>query len=180
MFAALVETQAVAAVQDPTAPFEFLSGWVYGVSLQKDEIRNAMIACAIPDDGLKHDVYAAMDALGRGDSKTANDKWNDATPLYKTALAKCGDDVTGPLEKWGDAINKMVTDKDWDKNSKKIYDDNKKEIDDDVALEIQWFDGAKFNAFNSGMYAGRVDKIFLDNSPAPTLIVHPFVGSFTN
>ena len=74
----------------------------------------------------------------------------------------------------------MVTDKDWDKNSKKIYDDNKKEIDDDVALEIQWFDGAKFNAFNSGMYAGRVDKIFLDNSPAPTLIVHPFVGSFTN
>ena len=179
MFAALVETQAV-AIQDPTAPFEFLSGWVYGVSVQKDYIRNEMVACGKTDDSLTDDVYAAMIALGKGDSKTANDKWNDATPKYTKALADCGKDVKDPLDKWGDAINKMVTEKDWDKNSKKIYDDNKKEIDDDVALEIQWFDGDKFNPFNSGMYAGRVDKIFLDNSPAPTLIVHPFVGSFTN
>ena len=57
----------------------------------------------------------------------------------------------------------MPTRSDWDKVSKKIYNDNKAVIDRDIDLELrEWAQGV---FFNSGMFLGDVEKIFLDNVP---------------
>lgn len=60
----------------------------------------------------------------------------------------------------------MVARDDWADVAKKIYDDNKDVIDRDVGLELREWTSGVF--FNSGMFAGQVEKIFLDNVPAPT------------
>ena len=39
----------------PDSPGEFLSGWVYGISLQKDDLRNSMMSCIKFDEDLTND-----------------------------------------------------------------------------------------------------------------------------
>lgn len=63
-----------------------------------------------------------------------------------------------------DKADALVKRKDWDDIAKKIYDDNKTMIDRDVDLELrEWKQGV---FFNSGMFAGYVEKTFIDNAPA--------------
>ena len=79
---------------------------------------------------------------------------------------------------------------DWAQLSKDIYQANKDVIDRDVSLELsQWSEGV---FFNSGMFAGQVGKVFLDNAPAsqvmsettrdmnaPTYFMEGYYGAFT-
>ena len=53
---------------------------------------------------------------------------------------------------------------DWDKVAKQIYDPNKAVVDRDIDLELREWEEGVF--FNSGMFAGQIGKIFLDNAPA--------------
>lgn len=60
----------------------------------------------------------------------------------------------------------MTARDDWKDVAQKIYTDNKDVIDRDVDLELrEWKQGVWFN---SGMFAGNVEKIFLDARPEPT------------
>jgi len=57
----------------------------------------------------------------------------------------------------------MMAMKDWDKISAKIYKANKAVCDQDIEYEFKtWNEGIYFD---SGMFAGRFQKIFLDNAP---------------
>ena len=57
--------------------------------------------------------------------------------------------------------------KDWPEIAKKIYETNKAIIDRDVDLEVREWQQGVF--FNSGMFAGQIGKVFLDNAPASQL-----------
>ena len=62
----------------PDAPGEFLSGWVYGISLQQDDLRNALMSCIKVDDDLTNDMYDGMAAYEKGDNDTGKKKMHDA------------------------------------------------------------------------------------------------------
>ena len=74
MLAALFKTSLVhtEVTQDPKAPCEFLSGWLYGVSLQEVDIRFAMDKCFVVNDDLTKDIYDGMAAYEKGDMDTGN------------------------------------------------------------------------------------------------------------
>ena len=95
MFAQLYQANTV-ATQDADAPFEYLSGWLFGVSLQDVNIRDKMMACRVQNDDLTGLIYDAMAAVTKGDNDTAKDKFQAAKPKYATALAKCSKDITDP------------------------------------------------------------------------------------
>ena len=61
---------------------------------------------------------------------------------------------------------------DWDQQEQRISQKFKAMIEDDSSVMFStWYEGA---AFNSGMFGGRIDKIFIDNveeSPKETKIV---------
>ena len=82
--------------------------------------------------------------------------------LYETAMAGCGqiaEVIRGIAKKFDDIQARQ----DWDKLSKEIYQANQDVIDRDVNLEFsQWSEGV---FFNSGMFAGQIEKIFLDAVP---------------
>ena len=145
----------------PDAPGEFLSGWVYGISLQKDDLRNSMMSCIKFDEDLTNDMYEGMAAYEKGDMDTGKKKMDDAQKKYEKALAGCDTTVTDPLKSWTDKMTDLVSRKDWEDFEKKVYDANKKEIDDNIHNEFKWWDASVF--FNAGMFAGRTDKIFLDS-----------------
>ena len=96
----------------------------------------------------------------------------DAGDKYSKALSKCGKDVTEPAEAWGKKMDELTHRIGWTEMEQKIYSDNKDAIDADVKLEFEWYDKSVF--FNSGMYAGRIDKIFLDAAGPPPKFFHPF------
>lgn len=59
----------------------------------------------------------------------------------------------------------MTSRDDWADLAQKIYTDNKDVIDRNVDLELrEWTQGVYFN---SGMFAGQVEKVFLDARPQP-------------
>ena len=60
--AAVQETKAVTATQDPEAPFQFMAGWLYGISLNTVDVREKMVACAKKDADLTSDMYAIIAA----------------------------------------------------------------------------------------------------------------------
>ena len=145
----------------PDAPGEFLAGWIYGISLQQDDLRNSMMSCIKVDDDLTNDMYDGMAAYEKGDMDTGKKKMDDAQKKYESVLAGCDASVTDVLKSWTDKMTDLVSRKDWEDFEKKVYDANKKEIDDNVHNEFKWWDAGVF--FNSGMFAGRTDKIFLDS-----------------
>jgi len=147
----------------PIAPAEFIAGWLYGVSFQTENWRFEFENCYKVDKNITDDVYDAMEAYEKNDYDTAQKKWDDADKYWPDALASCKKEATDALDAWGKKVKDMQAMKDWDKIAAKIYQDNKKEMEADVRLEFTWWD--KGAQFNSGMYAGRVDKVFLDNAP---------------
>ena len=61
----------------------------------------------------------------------------------------------------------MLTRADWPQLSKQIYEANKTIVDRDIDLEFrEWTQGV---FFNSGMFAGEIQKIFLDNMPVESI-----------
>lgn len=84
----------------------------------------------------------------------------EAQKLYQVDLAGCDASVTDVLDKWQKKMNDLVSRKDYVEFQAKVYKANKKLIDDNFSNELKWWDDGVF--FNSGMFAGRNDKIFLD------------------
>ena len=59
-------------------------------------------------------------------------------------------------------MDNMTSSKDWDTQESKIYEANKTVIDKNNKLKFRtWYDAVPFN---TGMFSGRVDKIFLDGT----------------
>ena len=144
----------------PDAPGEFLAGYIYGISLQQYDIRNSLMQCINIDEDLTNDMYDAFAAFEKEDYKTGNKKMKDAIDRFGDAVDGCGADVNDPIQKYYTDVANMHMRDDWEDFSKKIYDANKKQIDSNISDEFKWWDAGVF--FNSGMFAGRTDKIFLD------------------
>ena len=146
--------------RDPTAPAQWIAGWYYGV--EGEDKRDYILGCYKADDDLTITLYDAMEAYIGGDEATGEQKMKDARPMYQIALQAC-DEVNGKMKEIGDKIYALPDTPDWDKISKEIYNDNKARVDRDVDLMLrEWKQGV---FFNSGMFTGYVDKIFLDNAP---------------
>jgi len=64
--------------RDPMAPAQMTAGWLFGISGQAEEMRDAIIACYKVNDSLTADYYDGMAAYQSGDSKTGDAKFNDA------------------------------------------------------------------------------------------------------
>jgi len=147
--------------RDSSAPSQFVSGWLYGTTLM--DKRMDIMKCYKVSDDLTNTLYDAMEAYISGDQKTGDAKMKDTKPLYETALKGCDAEITGAMKKIADQADALIGRKDWDKLAKKIYDDNKVMIDRDVDLELrEWKQGV---FFNSGMFAGYVEEIFIKNAP---------------
>jgi len=149
--------------RDPDAVPQFTAGWLYGISWQQADFRDEIVACYKANNKLEDDYFNGMAAYEAGDSEKGDGLFSDATKYYDDAFGGCDKDVTDALGAWNDKIQALAEIKDWDKISAKIYEAHKTELDADVALEFKWWDGAVY--FNSGMYAGRFQKVFLDNAP---------------
>ena len=147
--------------RDSSAPSQFVSGWLYGTTLM--DKRMDIMKCYKVSDDLTNTLYDAMEAYISGDQKTGDAKMKDTKPLYETALKGCDAEITGAMKKIADQADALIGRKDWDKIAKEIYDDNKVMIDRDVDLELrEWKQGV---FFNSGMFAGNVEEIFIKNAP---------------
>merc|ERR1711920_418258 len=119
-----------------------------------------MMACRVQDKDLTNDMYEAFTAIEKNDMATASKKFKDAQDKYPDALKKCDKTVTDPWDEWKKHMDDMTHRIGWDEMEKKIYSDNKTDIDGDFKMEMKWWDTGVF--FSSGMYGGRIDKIFWD------------------
>ena len=154
--------EATEETRDPMAPAQFVAGWFYGVSTE-DKTKD-ILACYKKSDDLTNDLYDAMDAYIKGDQKTGDAKMKDTKALYDTALSACSD-VGTEMKNIGDKADALVKRSDWKQLAEKIYNDNKDVIDRDIDLELrEWKQGV---FFNSGMFAGQIEQIFLKDAPEP-------------
>ena len=81
-------------------------------------------------------------------------------------MAGCGG-IAEELREISEKFDEIQQRSDWDQISEKIYESNKDVIDRDVRWELEgWEEGA---FFNSGNFAGQIEKIFLDNVPVQEL-----------
>ena len=78
-----------APTRDPKAPAQFLAGWLYGISDQTMDKRDAILACFTPSHDLMKYVYHAMNQYIKGNKEKGDEAWKKAIELYKPALAKC-------------------------------------------------------------------------------------------
>ena len=101
--------------------------------------------------------------------------------MYPHALTDCGNDITEHLAYFSKRMDDMVHMPHWEKQEEKIYAEYKAVIDQNTEYEFKTWKERVY--FNSGMFAGETDKIFLDNK-RDTLSVeeegairffHPFV-----
>ena len=84
-------------------------------------------------------------------------------------MAGCGQiaEAMGVIAK---RLDDMKASKDWPNLSQEIYEANKDVIVRDNNLVFsQWTDGV---FFNSGMFAGQLQKIFLDEVPETDTLAH--------
>jgi len=98
-----------------------------------------------------------------GKQEKGDEKFADAGSRIYDALAECDQEIIDTFKEWNDKIGALHEMKDWDKIQKKIYKHHKDEVDSDIKLEFKWWDDAVY--FNSGMYSGRFQKVFLDHAP---------------
>ena len=148
--------------RDMMGPAQFIAGWLYGVSGQYAEKRDAILECFEPSTDLMNRVYHAMNQYIKGNKDKGDEAWKEAIELYKPALAKCdAEGITTPLEEYRQKMVDMVSDKKWEKKSERIYSENKEVIDETNRNQFKtWWEGVPFD---SGMFAGRIDAIYLDN-----------------
>ena len=148
--------------RDPYAPAQFTAGWYWGIA-EKDK-RDEILKCYKTDVDLTNALYDGMEAYIAGDKATGDAKIADTKPLYKKALADCGK-VAEHMGEWAQKLDDLAKIADWDKVSMQIYKANKNIIDGEIKDELlEWSEGV---FFDSGMFAGRLGKIFIDNAPQP-------------
>ena len=153
--------------RDSLAPAQFVSGWFYGVT-NKDK-RDYILSCYTVNDDLTNTLYEAMEAYIDGDQKTGDDKMGKTKDFYSDALKKC-DDVSDDMKNIDEKAQALVKRDDWKDVAAKIYKENKSVIDRDVDLELREWKQKVF--FNSGMFAGQVEEIFISNAPEPKMRSH--------
>ena len=127
------------------------------------DLRDKIIACYAKSDNLTNDYFDGMAAYEAGDQKTGDKKFADAESYYGDAFHTCDKEVIDALNEWKEKVDDLSNIKDWDKISARIYEAHKDELNADIQLEFKWWDAAVY--FNSGMYAGRFQKVFLDDAP---------------
>ena len=141
------------------APAQFSAGWLYGLSGLEE--RDTILDCYEPSEKLTNTLYDAMDAFIAGDNRGGLTKYNEAKPLFMESFSSCKE---FGRQHWVNNIKHMEDRVDWPQLREAIYQENKFAIDLNVDLELrEWAQG---EYFNSGMFVGRVFKIFYDNIPS--------------
>jgi len=150
--------------QDPQAPAQFIAGWLYGITLNTIEDRDAIIDCYKSNTDLTSDYYDAMADYKAGKTSDGDAKFDDAEQYYSDAFGSCGDSINNDLEAWGQKVKDMKSADNWDTVSQQIYTDNKAKVDADVGYMNNSWDRGVF--YDAGLFAGRIDRLFLDNVPS--------------
>ena len=97
----------------PDAPGEFLAGYIYGVSWQQDDIRNALMSCIKFDDTLTSEMYEMMADQEAGDFAAATKLMTEARKRYQTDLSGCDASVLDVVQGWETKLSDMVSRKDY-------------------------------------------------------------------
>lgn len=160
--------------RDVLAPAKFLAGWLYGVSGQTIDTRDALTECFKADEDLMNDVYDGMQHYFDGEKSAGDKDWIAARKLFPHALADCDKDITDALTSWSKKMDEMIHKKEWDTAEDKIYQDNKTVIDWNNSNSFTtWNNGVPFQ---TGMFTGANDKIFLDATKDLTIpVFHPIM-----
>merc|ERR1712151_11605 len=136
-------------------------------TLNTVEERDALVACYTTNDDLTKDYYDGMADYKAGKASDGDAKFDDAEQNYNEAFSKCDAEYTTPLAQWGQKVKDMKSADNWDTVSQKIYDDNKDKVDADVGYMNNSWDRGVF--YDAGLFAGRIDRLFLDNWPSEQL-----------
>ena len=147
--------------RDPYAPAQFMAGWYYGIA-QEDK-RDNLLKCYKTDVDLTNTLYDAMEAYIDGDKATGDAKIGETKALYRKAFSGCGN-LADDMSEWAQKVDDLAKIADWSTIAQKIYQDNKAVVDMDVKNELLEWEERVF--FNSGIFAGQLGKIFIDNAPA--------------
>ena len=84
--------------RDMMGPAQFVAGWLYGVSGQTIDKRDAILSCFEPSTDLMNRVYHAMNQYIKGNKSKGDEAWKEAIELFKPALASCdAQGITAPL-----------------------------------------------------------------------------------
>ena len=70
-------------------PAQLIAGWLYGISDQTMDKRDAIVDCFAPSHDLMKEVYHAMNQYVKGNKDKGDEAWAIAIELYKPALANC-------------------------------------------------------------------------------------------
>ena len=148
--------------RDMYGPAQFIAGWLYGISDQTMDKRDAIVDCFTPSHDLMKEVYHAMNQYVKGNKDKGDEAWEKAIELYKPALENCDlHSIQEPLNTYRNRMSEMVADPKWHKKEHRIYENNREVIDQSNVNQFKtWWEGVPFD---SGMFAGRIDAIFLDN-----------------
>ena len=100
-----------------------------------------------------------MESFIAGDKKSGEAYMAGAKPLFRRALLSC-QQLNSHIADWGRRVEDMMARPDWEHFAEKVYKDNKREIERNIDLTLrEWESG---NYFNSGLFDGQWQKVFLD------------------
>jgi len=153
-----------ADTQNDYAPAQMIAGWLYGITLNTVDFRDDIMDCYTVNSDITTSYYGAMADFKAGNFSDGDAKLDTAGQFYDAAFANCDSSVTDALSQWADKVKEMKSADNWDDVSEQIYTDNKAKVDADSGYMFNSWDRGVF--FDSGLFAGRIDKLFLDNVPA--------------
>merc|ERR1712083_1527 len=104
MLTELLTSSFASETRDPTAPAEVIAGWLYGVTLNLVDERDAILTCYKTNVDLTNDYFDAMEDYEQGEMTAGAKAWAAASKLYPYALASCSSQVLDPLEIWGKKV----------------------------------------------------------------------------
>ena len=64
------------------------------------------------------------------------------------------------MNQWARRVKDRKARSDWEQFAEQVYKDNKREVERNIDLEIREWKQDQF--FNSGLFLGQLEKIFLD------------------
>lgn len=152
-----------ADTQDDYAPAKMIAGWLYGITHTVD-FRYDIMDCYTVNSDITTSYYGAMADFKAGNFSDGDAKLDTAGQFYDAAFANCDSSITDALSQWADKVKEMKSADNWDVVSEQIYTDNKAKVDADSGYMFTRWDAGLF--FYSGLFAGIIDKLFLDNVPA--------------
>ena len=83
------EYYQVTGDRDQYAPALYIAGWYYGVT--EIDAREEIVKCFQTNDDLTFGLYDGMEDWIVGNKNEGDIKMNELKPLWKQALANCGD-----------------------------------------------------------------------------------------